>query len=328
MDDIPLYIDHLSERFIDKLRLFIRSRNLAYATEKTYVGWVLQFIRYHGRKHPDEMGESEIEAFLNYLVIQRYCSKSTQRTALNALIFLYKKFLKREDIGKLNYASSNRHKKIPTVFTHDEAIDVIDNLSGKPKLMIQLMYGTGMRISELIRLRVKDIDFGMNQIIIVDGKGGKDRITLLPKVLIKQLENQIVAVSALHGQDLQDGFGEVYLPNALNRKFINAAKELKWQYLFPASKISTDPRSGTKRRHHINKTTLGKYVTKAIRNSNINKKASSHTFRHTFATELLRSGYDIRTVQKLLGHSDVSTTEIYTHVIKQGNAGVKSPIDF
>jgi len=328
MDDIPLHIDHLSERFIDKFRLFIRSRNLAYATEKTYVGWVLQFIRFHKMKHPNEMGEKEIESFLSYLVVQRHCSKSTQCTALNALIFLFKRFLNRKDLGKLNYISSKRHRKIPTVFTHQEAISVIDHLRGKPKLMVQLMYGTGVRISELIRLRIKDIDFGMSQTIIMDGKGGKDRITLLPERLISQLKNQITAVSALHKLDLQDGFGEVYLPNALNRKYINAPKELKWQYLFPANNISTDPRSGIKRRHHINKTTLGKHVSLAIRKSEINKKASSHTFRHTFATQLLLKGYDIRTVQQLLGHSNVSTTEIYTHVIKQGNAGVKSPIDF
>ncbi len=328
MDDIPLHIDHLSERFIDKFRLFIRSRNLAYATEKTYVGWVLQFIRFHNMKHPSEMGENEIESFLSYLVVQRHCSKSTQRTALNALIFLFKRFLNREDIGKLNYVSSKRHRRIPTVFTHEEAISVIEHLRGKPRLMVQLMYGTGMRISELIRLRIKDIDFGMSQTIIMDGKGGKDRITLLPERLIAQLKNQITLVSALHKQDLQDGFGEVYLPNALNRKYINAPKELKWQFLFPANNISTDPRSGIKRRHHINKTTLGKHVSLAIKKSEINKKASSHTFRHTFATQLLIKGSDIRTVQQLLGHSDVSTTEIYTHVIKQGNAGVKSPIDF
>ena len=169
MDDIPLHVDHLSERFIDKLRIFIRSQNLAYATEKTYVGWVLQFIRFHDKKHPKEMGENEIESFLSYLAVQRHCSKSTQRTALNALIFLFKRFLKRKDLGKLNFVYSKKYRKIPTVFTHQEAISVITHLHGKPKLMVQLMYGTGVRISELIRLRVKDIDFGMSQTIIMDG---------------------------------------------------------------------------------------------------------------------------------------------------------------
>lgn len=327
MDDIPFHIDHSSERFIDRLRLFIRARNLAYATEKTYVSWVVRFIRFHHMKHPAEMGEGEIESFLNYLVLQCYCSKSTQRTALNALIFLFIKFLQRDDIGTLNYKSSKRHPRIPVVFTHEEAMCVINNLDGKHRLMAYLMYGTGLRISELIRLRVKDIDFGMNQIIVRNGKGGKDRITLLPEKLKAQLNDQINEVALLHKQDLRDGYGEVYLPNPLCRKYKNAPTELKWQYLFPSQVISTDPRSGKKRRHHINKATLSRQISIAIKDSNINKKASSHTFRHTFATQLLLNGYDIRTVQVLLGHSDVATTEIYTHVIKQGNAGVKSPID-
>ncbi len=327
MDDVPIHVDHLSNRFIDQLRLFIRSRNLAYATEKTYVAWVLQFIRFHKMKHPQEMGGSEIETFLNYLVLQRYCSKSTQRTALNALIFLFKKFLQREDIGKLSYSCSKRHRQIPTVFTHQEALKVIAQLNGKPKLMTKFMYGTGVRISELVRLRVKDIDFGMKQTIIRNGKGAKDRITLLPERLIEQLKDQIETVKLLHKEDLQSGYGEVYLPNALDRKYKNACTELKWQYLFPSSRISKDPRSGVYRRHHIEKSTLAKHISKAIKDTKINKKASSHTFRHTFATELLLAGYDIRTVQDLLGHADVSTTEIYTHVIKQGNAGIKSPID-
>jgi integron integrase len=327
MEDIPIHINHNSDRFIDKLRLFIRSENLAYATEKTYVNWVIQFIHYHKKRHPQDMSELEIENFLTYLTVERYCSQSTQRTALNALIFLFKRFLQRKDLEQLFYKGSKKQRKIPTVFTHEEALCVISHLKAKHKLMIQFIYGSGMRISELLRLRVKDIDFGMNQTIIMDGKGGKSRITLLPEVLKTQLEDQITLVSLLHKQDLIDGFGEVYLPNALNRKYKNAAKELKWQFLFPSGRISKDPRSGIYRRHHLEKSVLGKHVTKAIRDSNINKKASTHTFRHTFATQLLQNGNDIRTVQKLLGHSDVSTTEIYTHVIKQGNAGVKSPID-
>ncbi len=327
MDDIPIHVEHSSERFIDRLRLFIRARNLAYATEKTYVSWILRFIRYHEKRHPKDMGESEIESFLNYLVLQCYCSKSTQRTALNALIFLFVKFLQREDIGTLNFSSSKRHPKIPVVFTHEEAMLVINDMNGKYKIMAHLMYGTGLRISELIRLRVKDIDFGMNQIIVRNGKGNKDRITLLPNKLITSLKDQILEVALLHKRDLIDGYGEVYLPNALCRKYKNAPTELKWQYLFPSQVISIDPRSGKKRRHHINKATLSRQICITIKDSNINKRASSHTFRHTFATELLLAGYDIRTIQQLLGHADVATTEIYTHVIKQGNAGIKSPID-
>lgn len=328
MEDIPIHVNHKSIRFMDQLRLFIRSRNLAYATEQTYVSWILRYIRYHNKKHPKDMGQNEIEAFLNYLVLQRYCSKSTQRTALNAIMFLYNKFLNRNDIGQLNYKSSKRHPRIPVVFTHEEAIKIINQLNGKHKLMTRLMYGSGLRISELIRLRVKDIDFGMSQIIIRNGKGDKDRITLLPERLIDALKDQIIMVDLIHKQDLMDGYGEVYLPNALSVKYQNAPKELKWQFLFPSHCMSIDPRSGKKRRHHINKTTLTKQVATAIKASGIHKKASSHTFRHTFATQLLLNGSDIRTVQELLGHSDVSTTEIYTHVIKQGNAGIKSPIDF
>ena len=254
------------------------------------VSWILRYIRFHGRKHPNDLGQVEIETFLNYLVLQRYCSKSTQRTALNAIMFLYSKFLHREDIGQLTFKSSKRHPKIPVVFTHDEAIEVINNLDGKHKLMVRLMYGSGLRISELIRLRVKDIDFGMNQIIIRNGKGDKDRITLLPERLLAQLRDQIELVSLIHKQDLADGFGEVYLPNALSVKYQNAPQELKWQYLFPSHLLSIDPRSGKKRRHHVNKATLTKQVATAIRESGIHKKASSHTFRHTFATQLLIKG--------------------------------------
>ncbi len=328
MEDVPVQIDPNSTRFIDRLRMFIRTKNLAYATEKTYVTWAVQFIRFHKMKHPDEMGEAEIEMFLNHLVLRRNCSKSTQRTALNALIFMFKKFLQREDIGKLNYRPSTKHRHIPTVFTHQEAIKVIDLIKGDYNLMVKLMYGSGLRISELVRLRIKDIDFGMKQIIVRDGKGGKDRITLLPESLIQAIKDRIEATRLLHQKDLDDGYGEVYMPNALSRKYPYAAKELSWQYLFPSHLISRDPRGGKFMRHHINKSTLARVVTLAIRKAGINKKASSHTFRHTFATQLLTKGSDIRTVQQLLGHSDVSTTEIYTHVIKQANGGVKSPIDF
>jgi len=328
MDDIPIHIAPDSARFIDRLRTFIRARNLAYATEKTYVSWIVKFIRFHKMKHPKDMNQSEIESFLSYLAVQRFCSKSTQRTALNAIVFLFKQFMSRDDLGDFAFINSKRQKAIPTVFTHEEALAVISHLTGKYKFMVRLMYGTGLRISELIRLRVKDIDFGMNQIIVRNGKGDKDRITLMPERLIVQLQEQITLVEIAHKRDLNDGFGHVYLPNALERKYKNANIELKWQYLFPSGKIGKDPRSNMLRRHHLNKSILTKKVTIAIRKSAINKKASSHTFRHTFATQLLQKGYDIRTVQQLLGHADVATTEIYTHVLKQGNAGIKSPIDF
>ncbi len=328
MEDIPIHVDQQSNRFIDRLRLCIRSRNLAYTTEKTYVLWSLQFIRFHNKQHPKNMGSHEIEAFLSYLATHRNCSQSTQRTALNALIFLFKKFMGRDDIGELHFSYSKKYRNIPTVFSKDEASQVISLLKGKYKLMTQLMYGSGLRISELLRLRVKDIDFEMHQVIVRAGKGNKDRITILPHTLKCSLQEQISAVAILHNQDIRDGYGEVYLPYALNRKYNNAAKELTWQYLFPSGRISRDPRSGIFRRHHLEKSVLSKQIRQAVKDSKIYKKASAHTFRHTFATQLLLNGSDIRTVQELLGHSDVSTTEIYTHVLKQGKAGVKSPIDF
>jgi integron integrase len=327
MEDVPIFVEPSSTRFVDRLRIFIRSQNKAYATEKTYVSWVLRFIRFHNKQHPEKMGDTEIEAFLTHLSVERHCSQSTQRTALNSIIFLFKQFMQREDIGQLKYIGSKKKPVIPTVFTHDEAISVISKVSDIYKLMLELVYGSGLRVSELIRLRVKDIDYGMNQIIVRDGKGNRDRITLLPKKLIERLKDQTKVVEIRHKQDLLDGYGEVYMPNALNRKYKNAAKELTWQYVFPSGRISRDPRSGIYRRHHLEKSVIGRHVYKAIREAKIYKKASTHTFRHTFATQLLLNGYDIRTVQELLGHADVATTEIYTHVIKQGKAGIISPID-
>lgn len=327
MEDIPIRIKHNSPRFIDQFRLFIRSRNLAYTTEKTYVHWVVRFIRFHRYKHPAKMNNRDIETFLSDLAVNKYCSVSTQRTALNALVFLFKKFLQREDLGTLIFSNSKKNRRIPTVFTHEEALQVISQLQGLYKLMAEYMYGAGLRISEIVRLRVKDIDFGMNQTIVRSGKGNKDRITLLPFRLKEKLMAQINMVELIHQKDLSEGYGEVFLPNALEKKFKGANKQLKWQYLFPSSRISQDPRSGVSRRHHLDQSVVAKNIAKAIKLSNINKKASSHTFRHTFATQLLLKGYDIRTIQDLLGHADVSTTEIYTHVIKHGKAGVRSPID-
>lgn len=326
MKDIPSSISIDSPRFIDQLRIFIRKKNLAYTTEKTYVGWVLQFIRFHNKRHPKEMGAHEIDQFLNHLAIQRYCSASTQRTALNALIFLYREFLN-SPIDDLNFSYARKPPRIPVVFSKEEARSVLAHLEGKFLLITQLIYGAGLRISEAIKLRVKDVDFAMNQIVVRDGKGGKDRTTLLPQSCIDALRKQIDFVHHQHQLDLVNGFGEVYLPDSLGKKYPNAPKESAWQYVFPSGSISTDPRSGIRRRHHLDDTIVRKHIKNAIRQAQIFKHASSHTFRHSFATELLLSGYDIRTVQELLGHKDVSTTEIYTHVVKQAKAGVRSPLD-
>lgn len=313
-------------KFIDRLRAFIRARNLAYKTEKTYIQWVIRFIHFHDKRHPETMGEIEVQNFLNYLVVQQNVAVNTQKTALNALIFLYKRFLKKETfVLQIKYAK--RHRRVPVVFSHKEADSVIDNLSGVYQLAAKIMYGSGLRISECLKLRVMDIDFPMSVIIVRGGKGDKDRRTLLPQSLINPLKKQLAYVKNLHEFDIANGNGAVYLPHALARKYPHAERQLKWKYIFPASKIAVDPRTGIHRRHHIMDSTVQRQVKTALRKTDIQKLAGPHTFRHSFATRLLENGYDIRTIQELLGHSDVQTTEIYTHVINRGGRGVVSPID-
>lgn len=326
MEDIPIAIPSDSSGFCDQLRLFIRSENKAYATEQTYVGWVWRFICFHNRRHPRNMGAIEIEQFLTHLAVELNASVNTQKTALNAISYIYRRFLKIE-LRELSYEFSQRPRQIPVVFSHAEASAVIEQLSGTYKLQAQLMYGSGLRISECTKLRIKDIDFDMNSLLVRNSKGNKDRVTLLPRSLLVDLRSQIDFVKAQHILDLNKGLGEVYMPYALAKKFPNDAKRLAWQYLFPAANISTDPRNNIRRRHHVMASSTQKEVKKAIIVADIHKKAGCHTFRHSFATRLLERGYDIRTIQELMGHSDVSTTEIYTHVIKQGGRGVKSPID-
>jgi len=326
MDDIKIAVSRKSDRFLDRVRIFIRNRGLAYTTEKTYIYWILFFIRFNQKKHPSGMGKAEVERFLSFLGNERQSSKSTQRTALNALIFLYREFLEK-DLGKLSFNLSKKHRRIPVVFSTQEASRIIQQMQGITKLMIILMYGCGLRTAEVCSLRIKDIDFKMNQIIVREGKGLKDRVTLLPEIAIAEIKKQIAKVQSLHKEDLSSGYGEVYLPNALCRKYPNAPKETAWQYLFPSTRIGKDPRSGIKRRHHLHHSVLQKHTHTAIREANIHKFSSCYTFRHTFATQLLLKGYDIHTIQKLMGHSDISTTEIYLHVVKQGGLGVKSPAD-
>ena len=324
--DVPPLLPKQPTRFTDQLRAFIRARNLAYKTEKTYLHWVLRFIRFHGKRHPNTMGSLEVEAFLSDLAVHQRVSVNTQRTALNALIFLYREFLG-QDLGQLSFGKATVHRRVPTVFSPEEADVVIAAMEGEFRLMAQLMYGSGLRVSECIRLRIKDVDFAMNVLIIRDGKGGKDRVTVLPRSLSAPLQRQIQLVRVLHRHDMAEGCGEVYLPNALAKKYPNAATETAWQYLFPAKSLSVDPRSGTRRRHHVMDRTVQRAVKQALRATGIAKQASCHTFRHSFATRLLESGYDLRTIQELLGHADVKTTEIYTHVVKQGAPGVVSPLD-
>ena len=326
MDDVPVRIPSVPTRFMHQLRAFMRSQNKSWSTEKTYVYWIRRFIFHTGKKHPTECGAVEIESFLSYLAVSCHASPSTQATALNALVYLYRQFLNR-DVGELNFQHARRNKRVPVVFSKQEADRIIQNLKGSYQLMAKLMYGCGLRVSECLRLRVKDIDFDMQQIIVREGKGNKDRVTVLPNSLRDDIQLQISRVNLRHQQDMKDGLGEVYMPYALDKKYPSAKISTEWQFLFPSARISKDPRSGVERRHHVHQRAIQKAVKESLQKSGIYKQASCHTFRHSFATQLLESGYDIRTIQQLLGHANVETTEIYTHVVKKGGLGVISPID-
>ena len=324
MKDVRKPVDSNSARLIDQIRISIRNKNLAYSTENAYVLWILRFIRFSKLRHPKTMCKKDVENYLNYMSSGKNYSKSTQRVALNALVFLYHKFLN-IDLGDLCYRRSSKARKTPVVFSKQEVKLVFDNLLGKYLLAAQLIYGSGLRISEVANLRIKDVDFALNRIIVIAGKGNKDRVTLLPTLLTKSLTIQIAMASSLHQEDLLSGYGEVYLPNAMANTYPSARKHTAWQFLFPASQLALDYQSNTKRRHHIDESVLRKFIKKAIIKSGINKNASSHTLRHSFATHMLQDGYNIRKLQELLGHSDVSTTAIYTHTIEL--AKVTSPID-
>ena len=326
MDDIPPPVAPGSGKLLDRIRADMRARGYAYATERTYLHWIKRFIFHHRYRHPADMGKGEIEAFLNHLTVGTSVAPATQRIALNALVYLYTKFLRREPQElSFNYARPTR--RLPSVLTHEEVQAVLAHMSGTPKLMVEILYGSGLRLQECITLRVKDIDFALHTITVRQGKGDKDRTTILPRALQQRLHNQVAQALALHRQDIADGLGEVYLPYALERKYPGAARRPGWQYLFPSSRISADPRSGIRRRHHVHHTLLRKHLNLAVAKANIHKPVKTHTFRHSFATRLLQKGYDIRTIQKLLGLEDVTTTEIYTHVLNRGAMGVISPVD-
>lgn len=313
-------------RFMDKLKACIRARNLSYQTEKTYSKWVADYIRFHDMQHPNQLTDIDIESYLNALAVNRLLAVNTQKTALNAIVFMYRKLLKQE-VGKLNFTYSSRARTIPTVFSHTEANSVIKHMSGLHKLTAQIMYGSGLRVSEVTRLRIQDVDFSNACIIVREAKGDVWRRTLLPNSIVHPLQRQVTLALQQHEQDVDDGFGEVYLPNALSRKYPSAATEAAWQYLFPAENLSIDPRSNKKRRHHIGVQQIQRSVKAGIKASKIYKKAGPHTFRHSFATELLRAGTDIRSIQEMMGHKDLSTTQIYTHVIGLHERGVTSPVD-
>jgi len=314
-------------RLFDRVRQIIQALHYSPRTEKTYIGWIKRFIFFCGKRHPIEMGEKEINEFLSFLAIKKNVTASTQNQALCAIVFLYRHVLNR-DIGLLDgLIRAKRPGRLSIVLTKGEVRKVISHLSGIKKMIVMIMYGSGLRLMECLRLRIKDIDLLSNQIIIRDGKGNKDRITMLPEVVNAPLKEHIRRVWKIHQLDLKDGFGRVYLPYALSRKYPNAPREWNWQYVFPASKRFRNPGTGEQGRHHIHETAIQKSVKKAIRAAGIVKHASCHTFRHSFATHLLEDGYDIRTVQELLGHKDVRTTMIYTHVLNRGVRGVLSPAD-
>jgi integron integrase len=326
MDDIPVSIDLKSKKFIPQLRSFIRKKGLAYSTEKTYLYWIIYYIRFHKMQHPMDLKSVDVDHFLSFLAIERNVSPGTQKTALNALIFLYKQFLDMP-LSKLQFSYARPTRKIPVVLTHEEAISIIVAMNKNYQLIGRIMYGCGLRLMECCRLRVQDIDFSMHQIIVRESKGKKHRTTVLPDSLLDVLKIQILNVKNIHDFDLSRGFGKVYLPYALIRKYKNAESEFKWQYIFPAINVASDPRDGTVRRHHIHESCIQKSVRQAVIKTGILKRATSHTFRHSFATRLLEQGYDLRTIQELLGHSNISQTEIYTHVLKKGGRGVISPLD-
>lgn len=326
MDDMRPAVAREPKRFVEQFRQSVRARGLSYSTEKTYLHWVVRYIRFHAKQHPADMGGREVTVFLNDLAERRQCSVSTQRTALNALVFLYKHHLGNE-LPDLDFKYAQRRRRMPTVFTHDEALSVIGKLSDTNMLIASILYGAGLRINEALRLRVKDLDFGSLQITVRDGKGGNQRFTLLPGSIVSLLRRQISVVEKLHEYDIERGYGQVHFPDALDRKYSTAARSLEWQFLFPAERISVDPMTGVLRRHHRHYSVFQKALSAAVQKSEIRRKASSHTFRHSFATRLIETGYDIKLVQSLLGHRDIRTTEIYLHVVRNRAGAIVSPID-
>lgn len=317
------------KKILDILVEKIRLKHYSKSTESTYCYWSKNYILFHNKRHPKDMGKSEIEQYLTYLAVERKVAPTTQNQAFNAILFLYQEVLdidmKDQNIQAFRAKAKER---IPVVLSVEEVQQILLNITGVYSIIVSLLYGCGLRVKEALRLRVKDIDFGYNNIYIYDSKSTKDRLVPLPSRLKERLEHQIIRVQTLHTQDISNGYGEVYLPHALARKYKNAPKELKWQYLFPASKISYDKREDVTRRHHINDVNINRAIKKSVNLCAIHKKITAHTFRHSYATHLLQNGTDIRTIQELLGHKDISTTMIYTHIVKELNKDkFVSPLD-
>ncbi|WP_394002087.1 integron integrase [Luteimonas sp. WGS1318] len=302
-------------------------RHYSLRTEQVYVGWILRFIRFHGRRHPRDMGAPEVEAFLSSLAVEGRVAASTQNQALSALLFLYREVLDIELPWMADVVRAKRPRRLPTVLSEDEVARLLAQMEGRPWLVASLLYGTGMRLLEGLRLRVQDLDLVRREIVVRDGKGGKDRRTMLPTSLVEPLQRELVRARMLHEADLAAGFGRVWLPYALERKLPNASTGWGWQYVFPAPRRSVDPRDGVERRHHVDDGMLSRALKAASARAGLVKRVSAHTLRHSFATHLIERGHDIRTVQELLGHKDVATTQIYTHVLGRGANAVPSPLD-
>lgn len=316
-----------SQKLLTRVRDVLRMKHYSYRTEQAYISWIKRFIYFNDKRHPAEMSGPEISSFLSHLAVKEKVSASTQNQALCALVFLYKQTLGIDPGNFQEIQWSKKPRKLPVVFTEREVKSVIENLNGVYWLMGMILYGSGLRLQECLNLRIKDLDFEYRQITVRNGKGNKDRITMMPDRIIAPLKDHLKKVKKLHAKDLSNGYGSVYLPDALGKKYPNASKEAGWQFVFPGKNIARDPRSGILRRHHLHETVLQKAVKVAIKKAGTNKLAGCHTLRHSFATHLLESGHDIRTVQELLGHNDVTTTMIYTHVLNRGGRGAKSPAD-
>jgi integron integrase len=317
----------MSSPFLEDVRRVIRTLHYSIRTEKSYLYWIRFYILYNNKRHPRDMSVIEVGKFLSYLANEREVAAATQNQALNALNFMYKNVLG-TPLGELQGVTrAKRPKRLPVVLSRQEVARLMAQLSGQYLLMAKIMYGAGLRLMEVLRLRIKDIDFSGKAIIVRAGKGNKDRITILPDVIVPYMENQVERASLLHQSDVEAGFGEASLPFALARKYPNAATQPGWQFVFPSTRRARDPRSGKIKRHHLHRSSVQNAIKNAVRAAGLTQPASSHTLRHCFATHLLDSGYDIRTVQELLGHKDVSTTMIYTHVLNRGGRGVRSPLD-
>jgi len=314
-------------KLLEQMKESLHVRHYSRRTEQAYCHWVKRFIYFHNIRHPEEMAEPEINAFLTHLAVKEKVSASTQNQALSALLFLYRHVIEREvgDLGEV--VRARKPKRLPVVMTREEVKAVLSNLCGDKWLMASLMYGAGLRLMECLRLRIQDIDFSRHEILVRDGKGAKDRMTMLPESLENPLQEHLRKVKAIHEQDLSDGWGRVQLPNALERKYPNAPIDWRWQWVFPQEKRWKNTKTGEEGRHHVHETIIQRAVREAVRKAGIVKHVGCHTFRHAFATHLLENGYDIRTIQELMGHKNVNTTMIYTHVLNKGGHGVRSPVD-